>query len=184
MTAQSIVCGACAAEVPYGRLSCPSCGELLASVAGSRRATTPPRARSAVPDVLYEPVAAPTMDVVDGPIEAVSGSRDIDAELPWAERTSTGAGGDAYAAALARATASDDDDGLPRSTSTQPSSMAVPFGTAAGLNGSKTPSYMPRPGSRQPTAGPVTPTPDPEPMPAPTFDPADVVEAVVSPSST
>ena len=31
MTAQSIVCGACAAEVPYGRLSCPSCGELLAS---------------------------------------------------------------------------------------------------------------------------------------------------------
>ena len=37
MTAQSIVCGTCAAAVPYGRLSCPSCGELLASVAGSRR---------------------------------------------------------------------------------------------------------------------------------------------------
>ena len=32
MTARSIVCGSCSADVPYGRLSCPSCGELLASV--------------------------------------------------------------------------------------------------------------------------------------------------------
>lgn len=38
MTTQSIVCGSCNAAVPYGRLSCPECGELLASVAGSRRA--------------------------------------------------------------------------------------------------------------------------------------------------
>lgn len=37
MTTQSIVCGSCKAAVPYGRLSCPTCGELLASVAGSRR---------------------------------------------------------------------------------------------------------------------------------------------------
>ncbi len=37
MTTQSIVCGSCNAAVPYGRLSCPSCGELLASVAGNRR---------------------------------------------------------------------------------------------------------------------------------------------------
>jgi hypothetical protein len=37
MTTQSIVCGSCSAAVPYGRLSCPECGELLASVAGSRR---------------------------------------------------------------------------------------------------------------------------------------------------
>ena len=37
MTTQSIVCGSCNAAVPYGRLSCPECGELLASVAGSRR---------------------------------------------------------------------------------------------------------------------------------------------------
>lgn len=34
---QSMVCVACGAAVPYGRLSCPSCGELLASVAGARR---------------------------------------------------------------------------------------------------------------------------------------------------
>ena len=37
MTTQSIVCSACDGAVPYGRLSCPSCGELLASVGGSRR---------------------------------------------------------------------------------------------------------------------------------------------------
>jgi hypothetical protein len=41
MSAQSIVCGACGAAVPYGRLSCPECGELLASVVGgARRMTT------------------------------------------------------------------------------------------------------------------------------------------------
>ena len=177
MTAQSIVCGACAAEVPYGRLSCPSCGELLASVAGSRRTAAPPPARSAVPDVLYEPLAAPAGDVVDGQLATASAPRNVDAELPWGEPTTTGAGGDAYAAALARATASDpEDDGLPLTATAQPSSMAVPFGTAAGLNGSKTPSYMPRPGSRQPAAQPVTPIPDAEAMPAATFDPADLVD--------
>ncbi len=36
MTATSIVCRECGSPVPYGRLSCPSCGELLASVAGAR----------------------------------------------------------------------------------------------------------------------------------------------------
>ncbi len=37
MSSQSIVCGTCGAAVPYGRLSCPACGELLASVAGAAR---------------------------------------------------------------------------------------------------------------------------------------------------
>ena len=48
MTAQSIVCGTCAAAVPYGRLSCPSCGELLASVAGARRAAGRTNGRRAI----------------------------------------------------------------------------------------------------------------------------------------
>ncbi|HEX6868927.1 MAG TPA: hypothetical protein VF119_08985, partial [Candidatus Limnocylindrales bacterium] len=48
---QSIVCSACGATVPYGRLSCQECGELLASVASTRR----------TPDVLRE-VQAPTSD--------------------------------------------------------------------------------------------------------------------------
>ena len=129
MTAQSIVCGACAAEVPNGRLSCPSCGELLASVAGSRRVAAPAGARSAIPDVLYEPPAAPSAAVVDGQLTLEKAPRDVEAELPWAE-TTTEAAGTAAAAHLAE-----------HSTP----SMAVPFGTAASLNGSRTPAYMPRP---------------------------------------
>ena len=37
MTTKSITCRACGAAVPYGRLACPACGELLASVAGAGR---------------------------------------------------------------------------------------------------------------------------------------------------
>lgn len=37
MTARSVVCPKCGADVPYGRLSCTACGALLASVAGSER---------------------------------------------------------------------------------------------------------------------------------------------------
>lgn len=79
MSSKAIVCAACGVAVPYGRLSCPSCGELLASVAGATRslmaatsggrangvatATKRPsraaRASAAVPAVLMdvEPVA-------------------------------------------------------------------------------------------------------------------------------
>ena len=38
--AHSIACNGCGAPVPYGRLSCPECGELLASVAGVGRRTS------------------------------------------------------------------------------------------------------------------------------------------------
>jgi hypothetical protein len=176
MTAQSIVCGACAADVPYGRLSCPSCGELLASVSGSRRtATVAAGARSASPDVLYEPAAAPAATVVDGPlaIENAPRDRDVEAELPWTAPTTTGAAGDAYAASLARAAATDPEaDSIAVSGQQAPSSMALPFGTAADLNGSRTPSYMPRPGSRPRVPQPMAPAPEPEPMPEATFDPS------------
>src|SRR6266550_1266825 len=36
MATTTIVCNACGAGVPNGRLSCPACGELLASVTGTR----------------------------------------------------------------------------------------------------------------------------------------------------
>ena len=157
MTAQSIVCGACAAEVPYGRLSCPSCGELLASVAGSRRAATSGAARSAVPDMHYEPPASQAVDVVDGKPSIGHAPRNVEDELPWTETTTEAA--DAADASLGGHT-----------------TTAVPFGTAAGLNGSKTPSYMPRPGSRQSATRSVAPTPEADPMPAPLFDPADLAD--------
>src|SRR5919106_420873 len=98
MTAQSIVCGSCANEVPYGRLSCPSCGELLASVAGSRRSSAATIARAAVPDVLYDAPIAPSAAVVDGQLalepllpgprqqqqQQAPVPRDPESELPWA----------------------------------------------------------------------------------------------------
>jgi len=53
MAVRSLECSACGMEVPYGRLSCPSCGELLASVAGVSRPLT-----WVAPDA--EPTAAPS----------------------------------------------------------------------------------------------------------------------------
>jgi hypothetical protein len=59
MSSQSIVCATCDATVPYGRLSCPACGELLASVAGAARpavarAATKRASKRATPDVLVD----------------------------------------------------------------------------------------------------------------------------------
>ena len=63
MATQSIVCGSCAATVPYGRLSCPSCGELLASVAGGRRVVAGAALSGGTPVSLWDPAAeAPSPD--------------------------------------------------------------------------------------------------------------------------
>ncbi len=72
MSPQSIVCTSCDAAVPYGRLSCPACGELLASVAGAprlakARAATARATRSrtterAAPAVLADAPPAPPAD--------------------------------------------------------------------------------------------------------------------------
>ncbi len=83
MTTQSMVCGSCAAAVPYGRLSCPSCGELLASVAGGRRVASGGRTSTATPSVLYEIDAAPMGSVVDGDLAFGSVADATDAGLPW-----------------------------------------------------------------------------------------------------
>jgi hypothetical protein len=80
MTASTIVCGSCSGEVPYGRLSCPNCGELLASVVGGRVAAASmpaapepapvvpepsPAVPAAPPPILYDPADAPTAAVLD-----------------------------------------------------------------------------------------------------------------------
>ena len=70
MATTTIVCNACGAGVPNGRLSCPECGELLASVTGTRwndgttsraaAATQPAHAPAAfTPGAYVPPVAAP-----------------------------------------------------------------------------------------------------------------------------
>lgn len=68
MAVRAIECTECGTTVPYGRLSCPSCGELLASVAGSaRRLTSLAEGLSdAAPVLGPEPAAVPSVlhDVV------------------------------------------------------------------------------------------------------------------------
>ena len=82
MTTETMVCGACAAAVPYGRLSCPACGELLASVAGGRRVVGGAAVR-ATPAVLYDVDGAPNGAVVDGELRYERQPRDAELELPW-----------------------------------------------------------------------------------------------------
>jgi hypothetical protein len=170
MTAQSIVCGTCAAEVPYGRLSCPSCGELLASVAGSRRVAGAIGTRTALPDVEYDAGSAPSATVVEGQLaleSAVAGSaaRDLDEELPWATSTTHGTGVAFDHGALGEPDDEDVDDpdgvedrdaadegsGHARGTNGSPPNGG-PAWAGLGLTGSPTPAYMPRPGLGGPPA--------------------------------
>lgn len=107
MTTETIVCGACAAAVPYGRLSCPACGELLASVAGGRRVVAGAVTSSATPAVLYDVDAGPTAAVVDGELAHARRARGVELELPWAVEPEPVAPD--VAAAPAAALADDDD---------------------------------------------------------------------------
>jgi hypothetical protein len=189
MTAQSIVCGTCATEVPYGRLSCPSCGELLASVAGSRRSSTAVAARTSIPDVLYEPPTAPSTAAVvggqltlDGPTREAQAAtpapatRDLDAELPWAGTTTTGGSSDVFDATL---------DGVSAHNGAERSPSIAPWVPGTSLSGGHTPAYMPRPDRRERPPAPVAPDPDtydePEP-PAATFTPPPILAAPAAPA--
>jgi hypothetical protein len=179
MTTQSIVCGACSASVPYGRLSCPSCGELLASVTGARRGgaasiksanagSTANAASAAVslPDVLYDLDSAPTAQVVDGQLALDNAPRDRDGELPWA-----GAGNGTDAQSGDHASAADQDgwddevdggdlEGLLADDEPVTTEIAAASTTAghawavkgASMTGPSTPAYMPRPNRAQAAA--------------------------------
>ena len=163
MAVQSIVCGTCEAAVPYGRLSCPSCGELLASVARPRRparsaarAEAPPAAPSGVPDVLYQ-VEPPTATIAADQPSPEPASRDLDAELPWMSDAADGDAAEPEADVEAPSGSADDGDDvdtdvdapeelddLDDGTATLPGSTWALGATS--LAGTPTPSYMPRPG--------------------------------------
>jgi hypothetical protein len=97
MSSTSIVCIACGADVAYGRLSCPECGELLASVAGGRRATVADVALDTAP-------ASPDPATADVPgVPPVL--RDVDPHDAALDRYSEGTG------ANGRYDLDDDDDG-------------------------------------------------------------------------
>ena len=95
MSPQSIVCAACDATVPYGRLSCPSCGELLASVAGAARSANG-RARKgraavaerAAPAVLID---VPPQTTAAAPAETADAAPEIADAAPDLTGTGTGA---------------------------------------------------------------------------------------------
>src|SRR5688572_14624460 len=100
MSPQSIVCATCDATVPYGRLSCPACGELLASVAGAARptrtrATTARATKSrtngrATPAVLLD-VPPLTADAPPGPAESDADQADQVDPTPAETRATFGA---------------------------------------------------------------------------------------------
>ena len=69
MTERAIVCPGCGEAVPYGRLSCPECGTLLASVAGGVRPTVrtadapgPDAANASRGTAVEEPAIDPVAD--------------------------------------------------------------------------------------------------------------------------
>jgi hypothetical protein len=61
MATRIVVCPECGVPVPYGRLSCPECGSLLASVVGTSRRVAPVTVDEAteVAEVGHLPLAAP-----------------------------------------------------------------------------------------------------------------------------
>jgi hypothetical protein len=196
MTTQTIACSACGADVPYGRLSCPSCGELLASVAGARRpAGKASRATRS---------SSPARSAARRPTDGAEDRRDVEAELPW-----PGSADDRPLAAAEPAADPDptvvepgvddqpgtvvpdddltDDDGAdlnglaPRSTTTHDGDGPATWAVGGGLTGSVTPRYMPRPGPRPAEsadiAGAVV-APSPA-APAPFRDPEPFAAAVM-----
>jgi hypothetical protein len=196
MTAQSIACGTCGASVPYGRLSCSSCGELLASVAGARRtavaaAETKSRKRARVPNVLYEPAAAPSASLVDGDMAMDQGSWDDDAPLHAQSDAQSaievdedldGADDDAGLGSLLLDDDEAPDDGLAagQPTTTAGHAWAV---KGASLTGPTTPAYMPRPRYRQAPARPAEADIDePLPVSAAAELPAPAFEAAAMPA--
>jgi hypothetical protein len=59
LAARTVVCPECSETLPYGRLSCPACGSLLAAVTGGRaRAVPPPVAPAVVMPDLEPPAQA------------------------------------------------------------------------------------------------------------------------------
>lgn len=87
MAVQSIACSSCGAGVPYGRLSCPSCGDLLASVVGGRRSTAAVRAVPDVDEMLPSGEVPPTVEAtpdVEAVPDALAGPNEAAAPAPAA----------------------------------------------------------------------------------------------------
>jgi len=81
MTTRTIDCAECGASVPYGRLSCPSCGSLLASVTGGRPLVVPEAAVASEP---VQPLLLPDDDEPpDGPFAPLEAPAPVLAGRPY-----------------------------------------------------------------------------------------------------
>jgi hypothetical protein len=73
---KTIGCVECGEAVPYGRLSCPVCGALLASVAGARR-RPPTIAVEDVPEPIVAAESEPPQVATSAPIEELANETDV-----------------------------------------------------------------------------------------------------------
>lgn len=106
MATRTVVCPECEEPVPYGRLSCPGCGALLASVAGNpRRAEPIPTAAAAVGGGPTPAAPSPAVATTE-PGDATTRQRRMRAPLaaPVAARTSSAVPGPARTPSAAFAT--------------------------------------------------------------------------------
>lgn len=85
MAVRTIECTECGTTVPYGRLSCPSCGELLASVAGAARSLTSLSPAVSLPPAFQAvaPAAAPPGDMEAGDAGSAGPDDDRSVGGPW-----------------------------------------------------------------------------------------------------
>jgi hypothetical protein len=85
MATTTIVCNACGAGVPNGRLACPECGELLASVAGTRWGDTAASMTAAAAQPASAPAAAFTPGAYVPPVAPPVPTLSIAAPAPARE---------------------------------------------------------------------------------------------------
>lgn len=81
---ESLACRECGTEVPYGRLSCPGCGELLATVVGAPRRAPP--VSPAPPGPEHSPTDIPAGVAPDGAIAAAEPDDGLSALLEERDR--------------------------------------------------------------------------------------------------
>ena len=158
MTTQAIVCGSCAAEVPYGRLSCPSCGELLASVAGGRRRSHNGTSSTATPATVYAVLAAgepAADDDADGAFTDDDGD-DVDEAADSAEPNPDDAWTDPSAELAASATAAATWAVAGHAPATTSAPPAPPAPTVPAWPSTAPGAYVPPPPPAQ-VAGPAAP---------------------------
>jgi hypothetical protein len=180
MLTKTIDCVDCGRTVQYGRLSCPECGALLASVAGAVR--SPRAALRAMPVGMSERASIEE----DAPI--AESAAPADAEIAEPEPAASAAPAEAIAPAEsaapaesvkpeattesgppAEAAATEPEAAAPEAELVQPES-AVPAESAASLDVVTEPEPRPEPGSApalEPSLAPWIGTADPAPMLSP-----------------